>query len=58
MVDCQAGVLGSNPGGPKRFSPWNYFTGGRGNLVAPESASGSTQLWLMLGCQEIKGGRV
>ena len=25
MVDCQAGVLGSNPGGPKRFSPWNYF---------------------------------
>ena len=27
MVDCHAGVLGSNPGGPKRFSPWNYFKG-------------------------------
>ena len=26
VVDCHAGVLGSNPGGPKRFSPWNYFT--------------------------------
>ena len=25
VVDCQAGVLGSNPGGPKIFSPWNYF---------------------------------
>ena len=24
----------------QRFSPWNYFTGGSGNLVAPESASG------------------
>ena len=36
VVDCHAGVLGSN-----RFSPWNYFTGGSGNLVAPESASGS-----------------
>ena len=38
---CQAGVLGSNPGRPKRFSPWNYFTGGSGNSVGPESASGS-----------------
>ena len=27
VVDCHAEVLGSNPGGPKRFSPWNYFTG-------------------------------
>ena len=27
VADCQAGVLGSNPGGPKRFSPWIYFTG-------------------------------
>ena len=26
VVDCHAGVLGSNPGGPKRFSPWNYFS--------------------------------
>ena len=31
VVDCHAGVLGSNPGGPKRFSPWNYFTGGSDN---------------------------
>ena len=41
VVDCHAGVLGSNPGGPKRFSPWNYFTGGSGNSGAPELASGS-----------------
>ena len=26
VVDCHAGVLGSNPGGPRIFSPWNYFT--------------------------------
>ena len=26
VVDCHAGVLGSNPGGPKIFSPWSYFT--------------------------------
>ena len=25
----------------QRFSPWNYFTGGSGNLVASELASGS-----------------
>ena len=43
MVDCHTGVLGSNPDGPQIFSPWNYFTGGRGNLVAPESASGSVK---------------
>ena len=41
VVDCHAGVMGSNPGGPKRFSPWNYFTGGSGNSAAPELASGS-----------------
>ena len=41
VVDCHAGVLGLNPGGPKIFSPRNYFTGGCGNSVAPESASGS-----------------
>ena len=26
VVDCHAGVLGSNPGGPKKFSLWNCFT--------------------------------
>ena len=41
MANCHTRVLGSNPGGPKRFSPWNYFTGGSGNSVAPESTSGS-----------------
>ena len=41
VVDCHTGVLGSNPGGPNIFSPWNYFTGGSGNSVAPELASGS-----------------
>ena len=41
VVDCHAGVLGSNPGGPKIFSPWNYFTDGSGNPVAPELASGN-----------------
>ena len=40
LVGCHAGVLGSNHG-PKIFSPWNYFTGGSGNSVAPELASGS-----------------
>ena len=25
VVDCQAGVHGSNPGGPKIFSPWNLL---------------------------------
>ena len=43
MVDCHTGVLGSNPDGPQIFSPWNYLTGGRGNSVAPESASGSVK---------------
>ena len=41
VVDCHAGVLGSNPGGPRIFSLWNYYTGGSGNSVAPELASGS-----------------
>ena len=41
LVDCHAGVLGSNPGGPKRFSPQNNFIAGSGNSVAPVSASGS-----------------
>ena len=39
--DCHAKVLGSNPGGPKRFFLRNYLTGGSGNSVVPESASGS-----------------
>ena len=39
VVDCHAGVLGSNPGGPRIFSSWNYFIGGSGNSVAPEMAS-------------------
>ena len=62
MVDCHGGVLGSNPGRPKIFSPWNYFTGSSGNSGAPDSASGSgsgiPRLWLMPGSLEIKGGRV
>ena len=50
VVDCHTGgVLGSNPGGPKRFSPWNHFTCGSCNLVAPDSASGSgTGLYLVV----------
>ena len=59
VVDCHAGVLGSNPGGPKIFSPWNYFTGGSGNSEAPNrplgAVAGSPRLWLMPGSQEIKG---
>ena len=59
VADCHTGFLGSNSGGPKRFSPWICFTGGRGNSVAPESALGAVAgyrlLWLMLGSQEIKG---
>ena len=63
VEDCHAGVLGSNPGGPRIFSSWNNLNGGSRNSVAPKSASGSgiagyTQLWLMSGSQEIKGGRV
>ena len=37
VVDCHAGVLGSNPGGPKDF-PFGITSGNSG---APESASGS-----------------
>ena len=40
VVDCHAGVLGSNPDGPKIFSPWNYFTGGSSNSVVPGRGSG------------------
>ena len=38
---CFAGVLGLNPGGPKRFPLWNCLNGVRSNSVRPESASGS-----------------
>ena len=55
--NCQGGVLGSNPGGPRIFTPLNDFTGGNGNSVAAESASGSCSGLLMSGSQEIKGGR-
>ena len=61
MVDCHAGVLGSNPGGPKRFSPWNSLVAAviRERLSRPLGAvAGSPMLWLMPGSQEIKGGRV
>ena len=41
VVDCQAAILGSNPDGPKIFSPWNYFNGVRSNSVTPLAASES-----------------
>ena len=40
-VDCQAGVLGLNPGGPKDFSLWNCFNSVRSNSVTPGAASES-----------------
>ena len=62
VVDCHAGVLGSNPGGPR------YFPLGISSLVAAVirerlrrplgAVAGSPRLWLMPGSQEIKGGRV
>ena len=58
VVHGHAGDLGLNPGGPIIFSPLNYFTGGSGNAVAPEPASGSGSGLLMSGSQEIKGVRV
>ena len=36
VVGCHTGVLGSNPGGPKRFFP----SGGSGNSLAPEYVQG------------------
>ena len=35
VVNCQAGVLGSNPGGPKDFSLWNFFNGVRSVVTVP-----------------------
>ena len=58
VVDCHAGVLGSNPGGPRIFSPWNYFTGGSGNSVAPEAASGSgSGLYLVVVNARLSGNK-
>ena len=45
-VNCHTGALGSNPGGPNDFHlAWNYFTGGSGNSVAPESQGGGTLIF-------------
>ena len=37
VVDCHAGVLGSNPGGPKDFSLWNYFSDNLCKQFGPRS---------------------
>ena len=47
MANCHAGVLDSNPGRSKRFSPCHYFTGGSGNSVAPESISGNSSVYTL-----------
>ena len=62
VVDCHAGVLGSNPGGPR------YFPLGITSLVAAVirellsrplgAVAGPPRLCLMPGSREIKGGRV
>ena len=62
VVDCHAGVLRSNPGGPR------YFLLGITSLVAAVigerlswplgAVAGSPRLWLMPGSQKIKGGGV
>ena len=58
VVDCHTGVLGSNPGVPKTFSPWSYFTGGSGNLVVPEAASGSgSGLYLVVVDARLSGNK-
>ena len=62
VADCHAGVLGSNPGGP-RYLPLGITTLVaaviRERLSWPLGAvAGSPRLWLMSGSQEIKGGRV
>ena len=62
MVDCHAGVLGSNPGGPKDFPLGITSLVAaviRKRLSRPLGAVvGSPRLWLMPGSQEIKRGRV
>ena len=43
VVDCHAGVLGSNPGGPKTFSPSNYFSMlSENNLTGSPGEKGSS----------------
>ena len=42
-VACLARDPGSNPVGPKVFSPWNYFIGGSGNSGTPEVAGGKQE---------------
>ena len=52
------GMGGSNPGRPKRFYPSNYFTGGSGNSVVPESASGSgSGLYLVVVDAQLSGNK-
>ena len=61
VVDCHAGVLGSNPGGPR------YFPLGITSLVAAVirerlsrplgAVAGSPRLWLMPGSQKNKRGK-
>ena len=68
VVYCHAGVLGSDPDRPKRFSPWNYFTGGSGNWCPswPLGAVGAILHCMSAGTVEarlsrnksLKGGRV
>ena len=62
VAECHAGVLGSNPGGPRYF-PLEITTLVaaviRERLSRPLGAvAGSPRLWLMPGSQEIKGGSV
>ena len=46
VVDCHAEVLGSNPGGPKKFSLWNCFNGVRSTSVMPGATYDSESgLW-------------
>ena len=35
VVDCHTGVLGSNTGGPKDFSLWNYFSSWKMSGILP-----------------------
>ena len=48
VVDCHAGVLGSNPGGPKDFSLWNYFNGVRSNSVTPGQSDKKKALFFLV----------
>ena len=56
VVDCHAGVLGSIPGGPKRFPSLNYFTSNVllgltfSWLLDSSHIPGSTANWLITAC--------